>query len=62
MLWLRGFAFGSAPGSAAGLLFGLAAIELLQASLYILIGVIIIQVSVQLGQPAHPARAGVRTR
>jgi YggT family protein len=54
MLWLRGFAFGNAPGTAAGLLFGLAAIELLQASLYLLIGIIIIQVLLSWFNPHTP--------
>jgi YggT family protein len=54
MLWLRGFAFASAPGAAAGLLFGLAAIELLQASLYLLIGVVIVQVLFSWFNPRAP--------
>jgi len=42
--WLRGFSFAGAPGIAAGVLFTLAAMELVRASLYLLIGVIIVQV------------------
>jgi len=41
LLWLRGLNFAHAPGIAAGLLFGIAALKLLQASLYLLIAVVI---------------------
>jgi len=44
LLWVRGANLASTPGIATGLLFGLAAIGLLQASLYLLIGVVLLQV------------------
>jgi len=44
LVWIRGLNFWSAPGIAAGLLFGIAALKLLQASLYLLIGVVIVHV------------------
>jgi len=44
----------SAPGIATGLLFGLAAIGLLQASLYMLIGVVLIQVLLSWFNPHVP--------
>src|SRR6266487_3003092 len=46
LLWVRGANLASAPGTATGLLFGLAAIGLLQASLYLLIGVVLIHVPI----------------
>jgi len=57
--WLRGLSFASAPGIAAGLLFTVAAMELLRASLYLLIGVIVVQVIISWSTP-RSARAGVR--
>ena len=44
LFWLAGRSFAGAPGIAAGVLFTYAAIELLRASLYLLIGVVIMQV------------------
>ena len=52
--WLRGFSFVGAPGIAAGLLFTVAAVELLRASLYLLIGVIIVQVVITWVNPHAP--------
>src|SRR5688572_17677621 len=39
LFWLRGFSLASAPGIAAVVLLGLAALELVRYSLYLLIGV-----------------------
>lgn len=52
--WLRGFSLAGAPGIAAGLLFTVAAMELLRASLYLLIGVIIVQVVISWVNPYAP--------
>jgi YggT family protein len=52
--WLRGFSFAGAPGIAAGMLFTLAALELVRASLYLLIGVIVIQVIISWVNPHAP--------
>jgi len=52
--WLRGFSFAGAPGIAAGLLFTIAAMELVRASLYLLIGVIIVQVVISWVNPYAP--------
>ena len=54
LYWLRGFSFASAPGIAAGVLFTLAAMELVRASLYLLIGVIIVQVIISWVNPHAP--------
>jgi len=54
LLWLRGMNFAHAPGIAAGLLFGIAALKLLQASLYLLIGVVIVQVLFSWFNPHTP--------
>jgi len=54
LYWLRGFSFASAPGIAAGLLFTIAAIELVRASLYLLIGVVIVQVIISWVNPHAP--------
>jgi YggT family protein len=58
LYWLRGFSFAGAPGIAAGVLFTLAALELLQISLYLLIGVVIIQVIISWVNP-HTALAPI---
>ncbi|HET7763804.1 MAG TPA: YggT family protein [Burkholderiales bacterium] len=50
---LRGFPLAGAPG-VAGLLFTLAAMELLRASLYLMIGVIIVQVIISWVNPHAP--------
>jgi YggT family protein len=50
---LRGFPLAGSPG-AAGLLFTLAAMELLRASLYLMIGVIIVQVIISWVNPHAP--------
>ncbi|HTO45383.1 MAG TPA: YggT family protein [Burkholderiales bacterium] len=52
--WLRGISFAAAPGIAAGMLFTLAAIELLRASLYILNAVIVVQVIISWVNPQAP--------
>ena len=53
LYWLRGFSFAGAP-SAAGMLFTVAAMELLRASLYLLIGVTIVQVIISWVNPYAP--------
>ena len=53
LYWLRGFSFAGAP-SAAGMLFTVAAMELLRASLYLLIGVIVVQVIISWVNPHAP--------
>jgi YggT family protein len=52
LYWLRGFSF--QPGIAAGMLFTVAALELLRASLYLLVGVIIVQVIISWVNPYAP--------
>src|SRR6266498_3617373 len=55
LYWLKGFSFAGAPGIAAGLVFTIAAMELLRASLYLLIGVIIVLVFIsRVHPPASP--------
>jgi YggT family protein len=54
LYWLRGFSFAGAPGIAAGLLFTIAAVELVRSSLYLLIGVIIVQVIISWVNPHAP--------
>ena len=54
LYWLKGFSFAAAPGIAAGLLFTIAAIELVRASLYLLIGVVIVQVIISWVNPYAP--------
>jgi YggT family protein len=51
---LHGFSFAGASGIAAGLLFTIAAMELVRASLYLLIGVIIVQVVISWVNPYAP--------
>jgi YggT family protein len=52
--WLAGRPLPGAPGIAAGLLFTIAALELVRASLYLLIGVIIVQVVISWVNPHAP--------
>ena len=54
LYWLKGFSFAGAPGIAAGLVFTIAAIDLVRASLYLLIGVIIVQVIISWVNPYAP--------
>src|SRR6266581_1031453 len=54
LYWLKGFSFAGAPGIAAGLVFTIAAMDLLRASLYLLIGVIIVQVIISWVNPYAP--------
>jgi len=54
LYWLRGFSFAGAPGIAAGVLFTLAAMELVRASLYLLSGVIMVQVAISWVNPHAP--------
>jgi uncharacterized protein YggT (Ycf19 family) len=54
LFWLGGRSFASAPGIAAGVLFTLAAMELARASLYLLIGVVIVQVIISWVNPHAP--------
>jgi len=52
--WLYSRSLASAPGIAAGMLFTLAAMELVRASLYLLIGVVIVQVIISWINPHAP--------
>ena len=54
LYWMRGFSFAGAPGFAAGVLFTIAALELVRASLYLLIGVVIVQVIISWVNPYAP--------
>ncbi|MGC2518956.1 MAG: YggT family protein [Burkholderiales bacterium] len=54
LYWLHGFAFAGTPGIAAGALFTLAAIEIVQASLHLLVGVVIAQVIISWVNPHAP--------
>jgi YggT family protein len=54
LYWLRGVSFAAAPGIAAGMLFTLAAMELVRVSLYLLIGVVIVQVIISWVNPHAP--------
>lgn len=54
LLWVRGANLANTPGFAAGLLFGLAAIGLLQASLYILTGAVLLHVLFSWFNPHTP--------
>jgi YggT family protein len=54
LYWLKGFSFVAAPGTAAGLVFTIAAMELVRASLYLLIGVVIVQVIISWVNPYAP--------
>ena len=51
LFWLGGSSFTIAPGIAAGVLFGIAAIELIRLSLYLLIGAVIVQVVISWVNP-----------
>ena len=44
LMWLHSTSLSSAPGIAAGLLFGIAAIKIVEASLYLLFGVVVLHV------------------
>jgi YggT family protein len=54
LLWLRGFSLSGAPGIAAGILFGLAFLELVRLSLYLLMGVVFVQVIISWVNPHAP--------
>jgi YggT family protein len=54
LYWLRGFSFAGAPGIAAGLLFTIAAIELARASLYLLVGAVLVHVLISWVNPHAP--------
>lgn len=54
LLWLRGFSLSGAPGIAFAVLAVLAAIELARLSLYLLIGVILVQVIISWVNPYAP--------
>jgi YggT family protein len=54
LFWLGGRSFAGAPGIAAGMLFTLAAMELVRASLYLLISVVIVQVIISWVNPHAP--------
>ena len=52
--WLEDYSFASAPGIAAGVLFTAAAAERVRSSLYLLIGVVLIQVLISWISPYAP--------
>jgi YggT family protein len=54
LTWIRGGSLGDAPGTAAAFVFGFALIELLRLSLYLLIGVVIVQVIISWVNPQAP--------
>jgi YggT family protein len=54
LLALRGYNFADAPGSAIALLFGVAAVELIRLSIYLLIGVVIVQAILSWVNPHSP--------
>lgn len=54
LFWLAGRSLAGAPGIAAGVLFTIAAIELVRASLYLLIGVVIVQFIISWVNPYAP--------
>src|SRR4051812_2933821 len=58
LAWLHGAGFGNAPGPAIGLIIGFALLELLRLSLYLLIGVVIVQVIISWVNP-HAPMAGI---
>lgn len=51
---MRGFALGGTPGIAATLILAIAAIDLLRFSIYLLIGVVIVQVVLSWVSPYNP--------
>jgi len=58
LMWMHDGSLGSSPGTAAGLVFGLAFLELLRLSLYLLIGVVLVQVIISWVNP-HAPMAGI---
>ena len=58
LIWIRGGSLGSAPGTAAAFIFGLAFLELVRLSLYLLMGVVIVQVIISWVNP-HAPMAGI---
>ena len=54
LLWLRGLSLSGVPGVAFGALAALAAIELVRLSIYLLIGVILVQVIISWVNPSAP--------
>jgi YggT family protein len=54
LMWLHSTSLSSAPGIAAGLLFGIAAIKILEASLYLLFGVVVLHVLLSWLNPSTP--------
>ena len=54
ILWLKGISFTGAPGIAAAAIAALAAVELLRLSLYLLMGVVLIQVVLSWVNPYTP--------
>ena len=54
LLWLKGVSFAGAPGIAAIAIAALAAVALLRLSLYLLIGVVIVQVILSWANPYTP--------
>jgi YggT family protein len=58
LMWIRGGSLGSAPEAAVGLIFGIAFLELMRLSLYLLIGVVLVQVIISWVNP-HAPMAGI---
>jgi YggT family protein len=58
LLWLHGGSLGSSPGVAAGFIAVTAFVELLRLSLYLLIGVVLVQVIISWVNP-HAPMAGI---
>ncbi|HZR70978.1 MAG TPA: YggT family protein [Burkholderiales bacterium] len=58
LLWLHGGSLGASPGAATVVLFGMAFLELIRLSLYLLIGVVIVQVIISWVNP-HAPMAGI---
>jgi len=58
LLWLHGGSLGASPGVGAAVLFGMAFLELVRLSLYLLIGVVLVQVIISWVNP-HAPMAGI---
>jgi YggT family protein len=58
LVWVRGGSLGVAPGAETGLILGTAFLELVRLSLYLLIGVVLVQVIISWVNP-HAPMAGI---
>ncbi len=58
LLWLHGGSLGASPGVGAAFLVGMAFLELIRLSLYLLIGVVLVQVVISWVNP-HAPMAGI---